>query len=328
MPEQEIVIGEDQAPEKLDEALVGMNVGEETIVDMGSETELEENRLRYMVTLTALKERNLPNLDDELAKDTGDYDTLDELRDGVKKRITEARENAEEQRLRLKVFDALREKNPMELPPSIVERHTAAMKQQFFGQMHFPEEQTDEQKERFQKLEEGTEKTARDMVHQHLLMAEIARIENIKVDEAEVDAEIEKSAELSGVPVPMLRAQLGKDGAMEELSSRLLEKKIFAHVKSVITVSEVDAAEGERKSPSNETATEKKTAKKSDTKKTPTQKAATKKTTETKTAAKKTAAKKTATKKTETQKTAAKKTAAKKTAAKKTATKKTAAKKS
>ena len=195
LPEQEIVIGEGRAPAQMEKALIGMKTGDETVVDLGSTTDLDENRQRYMIRLAALKERKLPELDDELAKDTGEHDTLDELRQAVKKRIIEAREQSEEQRLRFALFDALREKNPMDLPSSILDRHTNALKQQFFGQMNLPEgEQSDEQKERLKQLENGTEKTARDMVHQHLLMMEVARHEGISVDDAEVDEEIEKRA--------------------------------------------------------------------------------------------------------------------------------------
>jgi trigger factor len=235
----ELVIGEGEAPKKLEDALIGMNIGEEKVIDFGSESDLEEQRNRIMVTISALKERTLPEIDDELAKDAGDHETLDDLKKDLEKRIKEAREHAEDQRVRMQLFDALRDKNPMELPPSLVNRHTAALQMQLFGSMtNLP--QDEEGQEQLKKITEGAEKAARNMVHQHLLMTEIARLQDLMVEPEEIDAEIENRAQMSGVPLPMIKAEMAKEGRREELSMQILEKKIFDFAKSLVKIEEVD----------------------------------------------------------------------------------------
>jgi hypothetical protein len=183
-------------------------------------------------------------------------------------------------------------------------------------------------------------------------MMEIARLENISVSDEEVDEEIEREAALRKVPAPMLRKEMGKENRRQELLSSILEKKIFDFVKSVVTITEVDASatpedapepDGEKPveaeaSGSDDAPKAKKRAaaktekKKATAKKSAADKGAAKKKASRKKASKKTAdkaeAKKTTAKKTTAKKTAAKKTAAKKTTAKKTAAKKSTAKKS
>ena len=337
-PEQEIVVGDGQAPDKIDEALLGMNVGDEKVVDMGSESDLEESRMRYLLTLTALKERQLPALDDELAKDTGKYETLDELKADIEKKLLEARNQREDQRLRQALFQKLRERNPIELPPSLVQRHAQALAAQLAGQFGgaLPD---DKAQEIIKGLEASTRKSAEEMVHQSLITLAIAKLENIKVEDADVDNEIESQAEVAGIPVPMLKAELNKEGRRQEMVNFLLERKIFDFAKSSVTITEVDeltVAEPKQsdadskptedttddevvEAVSEEPEVEPETGGKSTKKKTTTAKSTTntasKKTTEA-ASKKKPAAKKPAAKKVAAKKTVAKKTAAKKTASK------------
>lgn len=350
MPEQEIVIGNGQAPKEMEDALIGMNVGDEKVVDLGSEEAMEDDRMRYMIRLAALKERKLPELDDELAKDTGDYDTFDELKADVEKRILEAKDRSEDQRLRSSLFGALREKNAMDLPPSLLERQAANIKQNFFGQIAAQLKSDDEKdQETLAKLDESAHKTATDMVHQHLLMMEIARLEKIKVEDKDIEEEIERISSERGIPLPMVRAEIGKEGRREDLANQILESKIFDFVKSRVTINELDRPEevatdsgsktetkgGADKKGAKTTGDVKKKAKKKEAaaKKEPAKKSAPKKTAAKKTPAKKASGKKTAAKKAPAKKTTDKKapankaSAKKKTTAKKAETKKKAAKK-
>jgi trigger factor len=346
LPDQEVVIGDGDAPAELDEALMGMRLEEEKVVDLGSTTALDENRLRYLVRLTALKERKLPALDDELAKDTGDYDTLADLKKDIEKRLLEAKNRAEDQRIRIALFDALRKKNEIPLPPSLLERQTEVIQNQFFGQIASQIKSDDEKgQETLSNLDESAEKAAREMVHQHLLMMEIARIENIKVEDEDIEKEIEKRANASGVPVPLVRADMNKEGRREDLAQQILETKIFDFIRASVTIKELDRPAGEDagEKPAKKAASKKTTAKKAvkeemspvpkeardtaDLKKPTPKKKTAEKTGVKKAPAKKAPAKKTAAKKTATKKTEAKKSPAKKTATKKTATKKSATKK-
>lgn len=258
--DQQIVIGEGHAPEAIDTAIVGMNIGDEKVVDMDADSDAEGKKPRYLIKLTGLKERKLPDLDDELAKDTGEYDTLDALKADIRKRIAQAKDRNEDRRLRNAMYDALRAINPMELPPSLVSRQAQALKTQLYQGVLEQLGRTDneETRETLSKLEESAVTTAEEMVHQQLLMAEIARISDIKVDDGDLDAEIEKRAIASGLPAPMLHAEMNKDNRRDELMVQILDTKIFDFVKTLVTIVEVEGEVkkvSEKKPPLKETAT-------------------------------------------------------------------------
>ena len=341
--DQQVVVGDGQAPEAVETALLGMNIGDEKVVDMGPETEPEEKRMRYLVKLTDLKSRKLPALDDELAKDTGEFDTLDALKEDIRKRIGEAKERTEDRRLRTVLWEALCEKNPMELPPALVARQADALKSQLYrGVLEELQKNPEEAGDSLKRLAESADNTASEMVHQQLLMMEIARINDIKIEDTDIDEEIAKRAAEAGIPAPLLRAEMNKAGRQDEFATQILETKIFDFAKSLVKITGV---EGEVKRPEKAAPKTKKSAdaaEKADataadnaseemTGTETTGKKATKKATKKKNAAEKTDDKDAASKKAPAKKAAAKKTATKKssdgTAAKKITAKKAATKK-
>lgn len=247
-PSREIVLGETPIEKEVEDILPGMNVGDEKVVDLGSEKEIEEQRIRYMLTIESIKGRKLPELDDEFAKDVGDYETLDALKETISTRLTKAKEQNEQNRLLRAFYDALREKNPMTLPPTLFEQQTAAFQMRVqsslaaLGQEAPGEEEQDAMRER-------AEKAATEMVHQHLLLLECARIREVEVENSEVDEAIKEFAEERGLPLPMVKAEFSKEGRSDELKLQLLEKKVFENLKPEVKITETDpptdSAEGD-----------------------------------------------------------------------------------
>jgi trigger factor len=238
--DQQVVIGDGHAPKAVEDALLGMNVGDEKTVDLRPDTEKEEDRIRYLLKLTGLKERKLPELDDELAKDTGGYDTLDALKEDIRKRILDGKNRNEDRRLQVALYDALRLKNPMDLPPTLVSRQTEMLKNQLYrGVMNSFDKNSEEGAVALKTMEEGLAKTAEEMVHRQLLMVEISRLSNIKVEDEDVDAEIAKRAEEMGLPLPMVRAEMNKGNHREDLMVQILETKIFDFAKTLVKITDV-----------------------------------------------------------------------------------------
>lgn len=232
--EQELVLGEGRAMQAVEDALVGVEVGQEKVIDLGSESEMEENRRRILVTVTAIQGRKLPQLDDELAKDVGDFETLDALKKDIERRLRENLEDNEQRRLRQALFGALREKNHIDLPPSLVAQQTMQLQLQLFQLAGVYARDEEKQKEMF----EDAKQTAQKMIHEELLMLEIARLENLEVSDEEVDAEIEKMAADKGLPLPMLKAEYRKDDRREQLRHSLLEKKVFDFAAAKVKITE------------------------------------------------------------------------------------------
>jgi trigger factor len=247
-PDQDMSIGDHNVPAPIEEALVGMSIGDEKVVELGSKAaDSEEEGAKPLeelkIHLTGLKVRTLSLLDDEFAKDVGDFETLDDLKADLAERMKEAQVKAEDQRLKSVLFDALREKNPMELPPSIVEQQKQAMQLQLMSMLSKSGEQPDN--DILERMSDDAEKTASQIVHRQLLVLEIARMEELEISDEEVEAAIEERAAAAGVPAPMLKAEYGKENRREELRAQLLEGKVFAFVSSKVKITEVDPPEEE-----------------------------------------------------------------------------------
>ncbi len=236
MPPQELVLSEGAVPSEILAAVPGMNVDEEKEIVFG-DTPKGEEPVRFLSRLVSVRQRKLPDLDDEFAKDLGDFDTLALLEEDIEKRTRESLEKNEEDRLRHELFDALRDKNEMVLPPTIVGKQTQMMKAQFAGMLGKAGDDADD--EASAKIDEGTGEAARNMVHQHFLLQEVARQHDLEVVEKDVEDELKRMSERTGIPVPKLKAEMADNRRMSEVMTSLLERKVFDFVAPKVKI--VDA---------------------------------------------------------------------------------------
>jgi trigger factor len=237
-----------------------MNLDEEKVVELGGdegeeaavkEVDKEKERARYLVKLIMLRGRKLADLDDEFAKDLGDYETLDDLKKNLEERLEENGKKGEDQRLMGVLFDAIREKNPMELPPSLIERQKMALVMRLQSSLAMIEKDGPAAEDR-DKIFARAESAANEMVHQHLLILECAEHNDVKVEDADIDGAIAEIAAENGYPEPMVKAEFAKDGRRDELANQLLEKKIFDLMLPKVKIKEIDPPTEPEKSAEDE----------------------------------------------------------------------------
>lgn len=227
-PEQghEVIVGQGTMPEALENALVGKSVGD--IFELEMPHSQDEVHSRYQISVRDIRERRCPALDDEFAKDVGAFETLDVLRDTIRKQLEEIAKRNSEMSLRNRIMEKLREKNPMDLPPSMVEEKLEESARMLGISLA--------------KLPPDGEaittltKMATDAVHWTLLLREVRRLEEIVVDDAEIDTFIRAEAETTSEPLPKVRARLQKEGGLERVRFNLMEDKIFEKIKSCIMI--------------------------------------------------------------------------------------------
>jgi trigger factor len=242
MAPQEIVLDEEALRPELFTAMVGASAGDEREVVFAPEgDEVEAEAVKFLGKVLEVKERALPAIDDELAKDVGELETLDALKADIAKRLGEAREREEEKRLRHEMFDKLREKNPLELPPRIVEQQARMMADQLLGMMGRGSGEAGLDDEATEKLMESSKTAARDIVHQHFLTKEIARLGALAATDADVEEELGKMAQATGLPLPRIKARMAEESRLVELRASILERKVFDFVKPQVKITEVDA---------------------------------------------------------------------------------------
>ena len=129
-------VGKAQIHADFDAQLLGMKVGEtKTIkIQYAPETpnkELAGKEVQFEVTLKEVKQKVLPELDDEFARDLGDFSSLDEIREKIREELLKMKKSRSENLLREQLFNALIERSSFELPRRLVEREMALMVEQF-----------------------------------------------------------------------------------------------------------------------------------------------------------------------------------------------------
>ena len=313
-----LVIGSNSFIPGFEEQIAGKTIGEDFDVNVTFPEDYHSEDLKgkaaiFKCKVNSVEKKNLPELDDEFAKDVSEFDTLEELRADAKAKLEKSKEAEAQRKFEDAVIDIAVENATVEVPACMINNQIENQIQDISYRLQ-SQGMPLEQYLQFtgmtmDALREQLKDSAEKAVKSQLVLAEIAKAENVEVSDEDVDAEFAKMAEMYGMEVEKVKELMGAN--LEALKADLKTQKTVAVI--------VDAAKAGK-------------AKKATTKK-----AATKKTEadgEEKPAAKKTTAKKTTTAKTTTaKKTTTKKAdgeekpAAKKTTAKKTTTKKTAAKK-
>jgi len=225
-----VEIGAKANPPGFDEQLLGLDVGATKSFGIHYPqdhpiTELANTDVSYTVTVKGVKRRVLPELDDEFAKDLGEFDTLDALRARVREDLEHEARHAAERDLRAELMKQLATRVPFDVPASLVEREIDRRLEEFARRLM--DQNVDPRKAGIDwaQFREAQREAARDAVASALVLDEIARRENLTVATDDVDKEIEQFAERSGRTPAALRAQLERDGGLSRLTAGLRREK-------------------------------------------------------------------------------------------------------
>jgi trigger factor len=177
------------------------------------------------VTVKDIRHKVVPELDDEFAKDLGEFDSLAGLRDRVRTDMQAEAEEASQRQVRNHLLKALSERVTFDLPASLVEREIDRRLEEFARQLMQQNVDPRQAGIDWAQFRESQRETARAAVASALVLDEIARREALTVQDADVDKEIEKFAERAGRTPAALRAQLEKEGGLPRLSAGLRREK-------------------------------------------------------------------------------------------------------
>ena len=211
----ELEIGSGRFIPGFEEQLVGAESGQDREVavsfpdDYGS-AELAGKDARFDVHVAAVKRKELPALDDEFAKDLGEFDTLDGLKDQIHQDLTESRQNQANQALRRSVLGSLVERAEFDVPPGAVDsqldRRLRMAAQQLQGGV--PDEALRGQLDRWR---EEWRPSAENEVRERWLLDAVAEAQSLEVDDAAISEGVEQLAASQGATPDQLAQQFGQD---------------------------------------------------------------------------------------------------------------------
>jgi len=186
----------------------------------------------YTVTLKEIKKRVVPPLDDELAKDLGEFESLDALRARVRADLEHEAMHAAERQLRQDLLKQLAARVPFAVPASLVDREIDRRLEDFARRLM--EQRIDPRQANidWNAFREGQRAPATEAVGSAIALDEIARRENVTVSDEDLDAELQRYAEQTGHTVPSIKARLQKDGELGRLAAGLRREKAVSHLMS------------------------------------------------------------------------------------------------
>jgi trigger factor len=225
-----IELGNPANPPDFDANLVGMNVGDrkEFTVHFPESypvAEMANTDLTYGVTIKEIRRKVLPELDDEFAKDIGDFESLEALRTRVRDDLQAEGEAHAKQHTRADLLKKLSERITFDLPPSMVEREMDRRLEEFVRQLMAQTIDPRQAGIEWGQFRESQREPARAAVASAIVLDEVARREQITVAAEDVDKEIERFALQAGRTPAALRAQLEKEGGLPRLQAGIRREK-------------------------------------------------------------------------------------------------------
>lgn len=216
-----------------DERLVGASAGDEltfpvTYAEGDARGELSGRTVDYTVTVKLVQERVLPPLDDDLALEATEFETLDEVRADLEKRLTESAEQQVDELYRRMVIDAAVANATVEVPAVMVDRRVGAILNQTAQQL--PEGVSFEQYlsatgQTVEQIIEELRPDAEMALRRELVVEAIADAEGVEVTDEDIEAQVRSDAEETGRAADRLLHELREHGGWETLRADLRIKR-------------------------------------------------------------------------------------------------------
>jgi trigger factor len=231
----QIEVGAEETLAPFNEALLGSLPGEAKEVDVTYPADYGQERLagrtvRFRLTPKIIRRKELPALDDEFARDLGDYQTLDELKETVKKTIFHEKQHAAQQVAKEALIDRLVDGNDFPIPEAYVDRQIENQVRMQIRDLAGPDVDPNSLKLDWAKIKETQHDKAVRNVKASLLLEKISEREAIRATKDEVDREVQRLARQEREAVAVTRARLEKDGTLGRIASHIQTEKTLQFV--------------------------------------------------------------------------------------------------
>ena len=219
--------------------LIGAKVGEEKDVNVKFPEEYHAKALAgkdatFKCTIRSIKHKELPTIDDAFAKTASKFETLDELKADIRKNLTENAERKAENDRKAEALETASKNITVDIPPVMVDNEVTRM----LREMEMRLAQQGMQLEQYlqfagtdiAKLREQYRETAEKNVRTGLMLEEVAKAENIKVEAADLDKEVEVMAAAYGATPKQVKKIIAEQGRLNDLAATVLRNKTMQFI--------------------------------------------------------------------------------------------------
>jgi len=210
----------------LNEHLLGLNINEEAHFTIEydkahSNKKLAGKTVEYKVKVLSIKEKKLPDLNDDFAKELGDFEDIKALKKKIKEELQKDKEEAQKRDQAEELIKKISDKVKISLPDSVIEQEALSLIRRELSASPQPDLTEDDLKK---KNEEAKIKAARN-IKNHMILTEIAKMENLKVSEKEFQDELKNIAMANRLTFEQVLAHISKEGTKEDVMENLLVRK-------------------------------------------------------------------------------------------------------
>lgn len=226
----DLTIGSGQFIPGFEDQLIGANIGDETEVNVTFPEEYHVEELKgqpavFKVKVHAIKVKELPELDDEFAKDVSEFDTLEELKADTKEKLAAANKEKSAHETEENVINAVCEATEIDIPEAMINTQIESMIRDLDMQLRY--QGLDVQKYMqytgmtVEALKEQYKEEAEKRVKTSLVLEKICDVENIEVSDEEIEADYKDMSEKNGMKLEDIKKYVSS----EEIADRLKAQK-------------------------------------------------------------------------------------------------------
>ena len=238
-----LTIGSHSFIDNFEDQIIGMNIGDEKEINVTFPEDYHAEELKgkpatFKVSVKEIKEKQLPDIDDDFAQDVSDFDTLDEYKANLKKKIAERKEAEAKKQKETEAIEKIVADSKMDIPQAMIDTQVTRMAEDFAQRL---QQQGLSLETYFKYTGLTAEKILDDMkpeavkrIQNSLVLEAVAKAENIQVSDDEFNAELSKMAEMYKMEVDKIKEFMGESEEKQMRDDIAIQKAVDLIVSSAV----------------------------------------------------------------------------------------------
>lgn len=238
-----LTIGSHSFIDNFEDQIIGMNIGDEKEINVTFPEDYHAEELKgkpatFKVSVKGIKEKQLPDIDDDFAQDVSDFDTLDEYKADLKKKIAERKEAEAKRQKETEAIEKIVADSKMDIPQAMIDTQVTRMAEDFAQRL---QQQGLSLETYFKYTGLTAEKILDDMkpeavkrIQNSLVLEAVAKAENIQVSDDEFNAELSKMADMYKMEVDKIKEFMGESEEKQMRDDIEIQKAVDLIVSSAV----------------------------------------------------------------------------------------------
>ena len=238
-------VGSGHALPQFEAAVVGLKIGDRQSVqvnypDSYPNKEIAGKPVDFSIIVREIKQKVLPILDDEFAKDHGEHASLDELKSAIRKRLEDELKHYQDEELKEKLVSRLIETHSFTVPPAMIERQTRYLMERYQNQAAAQPGAEADGAPPMEEARKTLEGRATRQVQATLLVEKISKLEKVEISEKDLQERLDSLARAAGERAKGVREYYAKPEARDDLRAQMVFDRTLGYLLERAQIKEVD----------------------------------------------------------------------------------------